>query len=578
MKRCTQCNHTEIDDALSFCRFDGTPLVRDSVSGSGRAGLASGSASELSEMETRSMTELLPNTPPGTVLLTNELPNTTIATTLLPSRTGTTSKLKSAPRRIIQIAALAIALALTLAGGIFYYLTRNNNTTIDSLAVLPFLNVNADQQLEYLSDGMTETLICNLSQLPKLTVKARASVFRYKGKDVSPRKVGADLNVRAILNGRVVQHGDILILSLELADARTENVIWSEQYNRRQTDLITMQNEIARDVSNKLQMKLSGADVRKLSKNYTANTKAYELYLKGRFYWNKRTVKDLEQSGDYFKQAIALDPNYAVAYAGLADTYAVLPFYRNESVREAMSPARDAALKALSLDGDLAEAHATLGQVATHDCDFARAEREYKRAIELKPKYATAHQWYGILLFYLARHEESLAELRWALEIDPLSVIINLDYAESLFYAHHYDQAIVQLKKTLELDPEFATAYQRLTKFYLAKGNYTEATQSYATYRELIGEQNSATLIRASFAKDGWPGVLQALTATDQLNKLSRYEKVVFLVALGDRDKAFAELDKSYGVFGPLLKIEPLLDPLRDDPRFIRILLRAGLT
>src|SRR5262245_39465768 len=267
MKRCTQCNHIEADDERSFCRTDGTPLVRVSRSVSeSDDGLASGSAPELSETETRPLTELISDKPAGSDFVTGKLPSLSIATTLLPSQAATTGKLKGASRRIFTIFAAALTLALTLAGGAFYSLTRNNNTVIDSLAVLPFLNVNRDQQLEYLSDGMTETLICNLSQLPQLNVKARASVFRYKDKDISPRKVGADLNVRAILNGRVLQRGDVLILSLELADARTENVIWSEQYNRKQTDLVTMQNEIARDVSYKLQVKLSGADARKLSK------------------------------------------------------------------------------------------------------------------------------------------------------------------------------------------------------------------------------------------------------------------------------------------------------------------------
>jgi len=299
--------------------------------------------------------------------------------------------------------------------------------------------------------------------------------------------------------------------------------------------------------------------------------------LKGRFYWNKRTLKDLEKALDYFNQAIALDPNYALAYAGLADTYVVLPLYNNEPVREAMPLAREAALKALSLDGELAEPHTALGRVYANQYDFKGAEREYKRAIDLDPNYATAHQWYGILLYYLARNEESLAELRRAVEIEPVSLIINTVYAEGFFYARRYDDAIAQLKKTLELNTEFATAYQRLTRFYQAKGNYAEAARSYATYRELIGDREYAALIRESFAKGGWQGFLRVMTAKEQLAKLSRYETVVFLAALGKKEKAFAELNRSYEVFGPLLRIEPLLDPLRDDPRFVEILRRAGL-
>ncbi len=407
---------------------------------------------------------------------------------------------------------------------------------------------------------------------------SRSSVFRYKGKEIAIQAVGSALNVQAILTGRVVQRGDLLTLSLELVDARTENVIWSEQYNRKQTDLVTLQNEIARDVSNKLRLKLSGRDEQKLAKNYTTSTEAYELYLKGRFYWNKRTLKDLEQASDYFKQAIVRDPNYALAYAGLADTYVVLPFYDKgkQSIREGMPPARSAAMQALSLDADLAEAHVTLGVVNMYEYNYVEAEREYKRAIELKPSYATAHQWYGVLLFYLARHEESLAELRWALEIEPFSIIINLDYAEGLRCARLYQEAISQLKKTLELNPDFVGTHQKLGKFYMTNGNYAEAANEYATYRELIGDQDSARLIRASFAKAGWPGVLRAITAKDRLSKLTRYEMVTLRVALGEKEQAFAELDKSYELFGPMLNVDPLLDPLRDDSRFAEYLRRVG--
>jgi len=491
--------------------------------------------------------------------------------------TSPTRHLIGSKQRQIGVAVIATVIVLALAEWAYYSLSRKNHAAIDSLAILPFINVNADQQLEYLSDGMTEMLICNLSQLPKLDVKALSSVFPYKGKDVTPHTVGADLNVQAVLNGRFVMRGDLLTLSLELADARTENVIWSQQYARRQTDLISLQSEIARDVSNHLRVKLAGAEEQKLSKKYTNNTEAYQLYLKGRFYWNKRTLKDLEKALDYFNQTIALDPNYALAYAGLADTYVVLPIYNNEPVREAMPLAREAALKALSLDGELAEPHTALGRVYANEYDFKGAEREYKRALELDPNYATAHQWYGILLYYLARNEESLAELQRAVEIEPVSLIINTVYAEGYFYARRYDDAIAQLKKTLELNTEFATAYQRLTRFYQAKGNYAEAARSYATYRELIGDREYAALIRESFAKGGWQGFLRAITAKEQLAKLSRYETVVFLAALDKKEEAFAELNRSYEVFGPLLRIEPLLDPLRDDPRFAEILRHAGL-
>ncbi len=545
-KRCPLCNHIETDYENTFCTEDGTTLVWDQGEGA-------------STFE--------------------ELRKATASTVVLSFANATNAKPELGHTKRYWIPVIVVISLLAILS-VFAYrkIARNNNVVVGSLAVLPFLNVDADQNLEYLSDGMTDTLISNLSQLPNLNVKARSSVFRYKGKDIPVQAVGSALNVQAILTGRVVRRGDLLTLSLELVDAQTENVIWSEQYNRKQTDLVTLQNEIARDVSNKLRLKLSGRDEQKLAKNYTTSTEAYELYLKGRFYWNKRTLKDLEQASDYFKQAIVRDPNYALAYAGLADTYVVLPFYDKgkQSIREGMPPARFAAMKALSLDAYLAEAHVTLGVVNMYEYDYVEAEREYKRAIELKPNYATAHQWYGVLLFYLARHEESLAELRWALEIDPFSIIINLDYAEGLRCARLYQKAIAQLKKTLDLNPDFVGTHQKLGKFYMTNGNYAEAANEYATYRELIGDQDSARLIRVSFAKSGWEGVLRAITAKDRLSKLTRYEMVTFRVALGEKEQAFAELDKSYEVFGPLLNVDPLLDPLRDDPRFAEYLRRVG--
>src|SRR6266404_6446259 len=418
MKRCPHCNRIATDNLLAFCRVDGARLVQDSGS--------------LIDSETIA---LLPDTPTVETSAMHVSPSEasfSIDPSSLSRSTGPTRRLIRRTKGRIGVVAITALITLALVSSAYFSTSSKNNPTIYSLAVLPFINVNDDEDLEYLSDGMTEILISDLSHLPKLNVKAHSSVLRYKGKDdVSPHTVGADLNVQAILNGRIILRGELLTLSLELADTRTENVIWSKQYSRRQSDLVSLQSEIARDITNSLRVKLAGADEQKLSKKYTNNTEAYELYLKGRFYWNKRTLKDLEKALDYFNQAIALDPNYVLAYAGLADAYVLIPSYRNGPVREAMQPAREAALKALSLDGELAEPHATLGRVNANEYDFAGAEREYKRAIELDPNYATAHQWYGILLFDLARNEESQAELRWALEIDPLSVIINLYYADS---------------------------------------------------------------------------------------------------------------------------------------------------
>lgn len=473
-------------------------------------------------------------------------------------------------------ATLAIALSLTLAGWSYNYFRKSDNAAIGSLAVLPFLNVDADQSLEYLSDGMTETLISDLSELPNLNVKARSSVFRYKGVDISVRAVGGDLNVQAILNGRVSQHGGVLMLSLELADVRTENIIWSKQYSCKPTELVSLQNEIAFDVSEKLRVKIAGTGQHKLANEYAPSAEAYASYLKGRYYWNKRTVNDLEKAIECFNQAIETDRNYALAYAGLADAYVVLSLYRNDPALDERSRAREAAMKALSLNGDLAEAHTALGFVNTQEYDFAGAEREYERALELNPNYATAHQWYGEMLSHLGRHDEAVAQLRLALEIDPLSLIINVMYGNILFYARRYDEAIVQLKKTLELDNNFAITHQCLARIYQARGNYADAVAEFARYQELIGEQKTATQVRESFVKGGWQGFLRAMTGEHRPANLSDYEKVVFLAALGEKNKALAEPQQSYELFGLVLKVDPLFDPLRNDRRFAEILTRIG--
>jgi len=476
----------------------------------------------------------------------------------------------------LPVAPVVLFLTIVAASTVgYFYFASQNTRQIESIAVLPFQNASGNADVEYLSDGMTESLISSLSQLPKLSVKARSSVFRYKGKDVNPQTVGNELSVQAVLLGRIVQHGERLTLSFELVDARTENVIWSEQYNRKQTELLALQNEIARDVADKLRVKLSGADAQRLAKNYTANAEAYQLYLRGRFYLNKRTPKDIEKSVDYFNQAIAVDPNYALAYAGLADAYALLSNYQAAPPREAMPKAKEAALKALSLDNDLAEAHTSLGFIlGVYDYDFVGSEAQFKRAIELNPNYPTARLWYGAQLFNLGRFEEAAAELRRASEIDPLSLSINRLHGDRLLFARKYDGSIAQFKRTLELDTNFAPAHVSLGVAYQLKGDYAESVEEFAKSQELNGKPENAALMRESFGRRGWQGFLRVMTETRRPSNLPpELSATVFHAQLGEKEKAFDELNKAHEnreFYLVLLKVDPRLDPLRGDNRDCR--------
>ncbi len=349
-------------------------------------------------------------------------------------------------KRGFSIGLIALLLASIGFGYWFFFSRALTAPQIESIAVMPFVNESGNTDNEYLSDGMTETLINSLSQLPNLSVKARSSVFRYKGKDIEPQTVGNELSVQAILNGRVIQRGDNLILSLELVDTKTGNQIWGEQYNRKQADLVSLQNEITRDVSNKLRMKLSGTDEQKVAKKYTENTEAYQLYLKGRYHWNKRTGADIRKSVEYFQQAIDKDPTYALAYAALAEAYILIPNYTKDSPDEAIPKARAAAMKALEIDETLAEAHTALADVMyEYDWKFAEAEKEFKRAIELNPNYATTRHWYAEYLLTVGRKEEAIAEIKRAQELDPLSLIINAVVGVVYIENRQYEQAIEQL-------------------------------------------------------------------------------------------------------------------------------------
>ena len=422
---------------------------------------------------------------------------------------------------------------------------------------MPFVNDSGIADLDYLSDGMTETLIGRLSQIGGLNVKARSSVFRYKGKEVDAKTIGRELGVQAVLNGRLVQRGDQLTLNLELIDAQNENVIWTDRYDRRQGDLISLQSEIARDVSSKLKLKLTSADELKLVKKYTSDPEVYRLYLQGRYYWNKRSPQEVAKGVPFFQQAVDKDPNFALGYVGLADS--------DEDVDRPRK--KEYIRRALEIDDQLAEAHASLGYQYMVDYNWAESERELKRAIELNPNYPQAHQWNGMRLLMNGKLEDARASLTRALELDPTSPGINLYYGALLEVSGRLDECINHSKKLIESEPTFPWPNIQLARVYRLKGDHQAAIETLARNSELIGNPERARAIRASFAKGGWIEYLRdnlkdpaASFGASGLAELGMYEEAIQAILKQD------ERPTKFWFF--LNRTDPFLDPIREDPRF----------
>jgi TolB-like protein/Tfp pilus assembly protein PilF len=562
-----------MDDTLVYCRGDGAALIRDSGSISGEPGTLKFDSGPVSG---EIATSILGH--PSMTPAINRSTGPTTALPLPPAQT-TTRELIKPKRRGALFAAIGLAVIILVVAA-YFYLPRSHKTAIESIAVMPFVNESGNADIEYLSDGMTETLINSLSQIPNLSVKARSSVFRYKSKEIDPKKIAADLNVQAILTGRVIQRGDQLTLNLELIDAQTENILWGNRYERKFSELVALQSEIARDVSNKLKTKLSGAEAAKVEKNYTANSEAYQLFLKGRFYAIKRTAKDAKQAIAYYQQSVAIDPSYALAYAGLAESNWFLALYSYPQVNEVVPKARELALKALELDNTLAEPHSILGVICFNfDRDFACMEREQKLAIELNPNYSEGHRRYGLLLQDLGRLEEAGIAYKRALEIDPLSPVTNFQLAQVLFFARKYEESETQSKKNVELDPNFWYAHCQLFYVYRMKRDYASAVEELAKVQDARGEPDAAKLMRESFVKGDWRGFLRKITEQRTRLKLYPYFVATFFAELGEKDKAFATLNEALETkdqHTAWMKVDPYMDPLRDDTRFQEALKQAG--
>ena len=498
--------------------------------------------------------------------------------------------------RRLAFAALMIAIPGILL--VTYLLFARKSDKVDSVAVLPFTYMNSDQKemigpdANWLSDGITESIINDLSHVPNLKVIARSSVFRYKGQEIDPQAVGRELNVRTVVTGRIVQIGDVVSVQTELVDVQNQRQLWGEKYRRKISDVLELPEDISRQISEGLKLELSGEARKQIGKRYTANPQAYELYWKGRYHWNQRRPEDLNRAIKYFQDAIRLDPQYALAYTGLADCY-VLGNILQMPPKEAMPIAADAARKALAIDNQLPEAHTSLAKIKlSYEWDWAGAEAEFKQAIQLNPGYATAHQWYGVYLTEMGRHDESLRERRTAQELDPLSLSIATGLGRALYWARRYDESITHLQATIPKDPNYADTYWSLGLAYEQKRMHAEAISAFQRAVELSrssdfaeGKPEMLAVLAYAYAQAGKQSearsILSELKKTSSSKHyVSPYALSLIYIALNEKDAAFQSLGQAFQERDENfihLKVDPRLDSIRSDARFPQLLKQVNL-
>ena len=499
---------------------------------------------------------------------------------------GTTAVPASPPRRWVAGIAVAVILAL-IAGGYLLYRNLSAAKEISSIAVLPFVNASNDSNNEYLSDGLTEGLINSLSQVPNLAVMSRSSVFHYKGKDVDPQVVAHDLKVDGVLTGRIAQHGDQLIISAELIDARNNHNLWGDQYDRKLTDVLAVQGEITQAISSRLREKLEGNSAKEKPQGGTKDPEAYQAYLKGRFYVEKRTPESLDKARDYFQQAIEKDPNFALAHLGLAEYYDIAPDYAPVNVRDMAPKARAAAEKALALDSSLAEAHALLGDVYVNEWEWAAAEKEYKRALEMDPNSAPTHRMYWLYLTNHGRLDDSLREIQTVVRLDPLNLKANDNLGQQYVMMSRYDQALEQLKKVVEMDPGFAPVHSDLANVYFLTGKYDLWLQESKQQAVMANQPEYIAIwdaVGKVYSRSGPQAALREWANQEKELSKGRYEDPAFIgfvyAAAGEKDEAFAWLEKAFKEKSEsmqYIKTAHFLDPLHSDPRYVSLLKRMGL-
>ncbi|MGA7693801.1 MAG: protein kinase [Candidatus Sulfotelmatobacter sp.] len=473
-------------------------------------------------------------------------------------------------RKYAVVGVVAI-LVIAAAAGVYFLRGRPDAGKVSSIAVLPFVNATADANTEYLSDGLTESLISTLSQLPDLKVMARSTVFKFKGKEDDPQKIGQALQVSALLMGRITQHADNIGVQADLVSAADGSELWGSHYESKLADITQVQGEITRDLSARLKIQVSGSQQQRLGQAGTTNPEAYRLYLEGRQLWYGRTPAGLKKSIDLFQQAIAADPNYALAYAGLADTYNVAPSYGvGITSKQGRALADEASRKALQLDSSLAEVHATRGMALANAFEFSEAEPEFKRAIELNPNYSAAHYFYAISYLSPSNHfDQALEEMRTTLSLDPLSSIVNTNYALILMEARRYPEALAQFQKVLERDPSFQPAYFKMSQVYATMGRFPDAVST-------LSKSFIVKPIPVSPDAKGYLQLMMTLEGTDRSAAVAGAA-----VRAGQKDLAFEYLNKAYEDGDNELTFiirDPALDPIRSDARYAELMRKLGLT
>ena len=570
MKACPQCGR-EYDNTMSFCLDDGTELLYG-------PGLANDPA-----------TAILHETAPPGEAATRAHIHTTATEAEPPSSLGCVSEKRSfsANRAAKPLIALATAVVLLVGGFLSYryFGSSPGSGPIDSIAVLPFQNMGNDPNFEYLSDGIAESLINSLTQLPQLKVIARNTAFRYKGRDVDPRQIGQDLSVRAVLTGRLRQIGDKLNIQVDLVDAVTGAQLWGEEYERPAADALSIKQAIAREVTDKLRLRLSGEQQQQMIARETTNAEAYQSYLRGRSYWNRRSADGLKRAISEFQQAVDRDPNYALGHVGLADCYVILEEYAGMPATETLPKAQAAVERALQIDPSLAEAHASKGLLYVQQWKWSESEEAFKRAIELNPKYPTTRHWYSIYLRAQRRHLEGLREMKLAQELDPLAPNISQNLAMMYQLNNDMDSAIREFQKVIELEPSFAGAHANLGLAYLKQQRNEEAILACQRAVELsarsslhlsalghvyavLGQRAEAIQI----AKE-----IEALYAKGE--SIGQYPARVY-AGLGDKDQAFAWLEKdleSRSGLVPHITWWQFFDGVRTDPRYADLVRRMDL-